>query len=88
MKRALILGAAGWFWLAACNSSPREKAADNIEANAENVADNLEDAADNAGSSADEATLRNRADAIRAADDNRAADMRTHDPDTNLANGI
>ena len=34
--------------LAACNQSPKEQAADNIEANAEMTADNLEEAADNA----------------------------------------
>ena len=40
---AVAFGAAA---LAACNQSPQEQAADNIEANAEIVADNLEDAAD------------------------------------------
>ena len=40
--------AVGLASLAACNQSPKEEAADNIEANAEMTADNLEEAADNA----------------------------------------
>jgi hypothetical protein len=89
MKKLFVLGvAAGLISLAACNSTPREQAADNIEANAEGVADNLEDAADNAGTDAAEGNLENAADAVRATGQNQAEDMRTHDPDTNLKNGI
>ena len=89
MKKILILGmAAGLASLSACNSSPREQAADNIEANAESVADNLEEAADNATTSAGEDSLENQADAVRATGDNQAEDMRTHDADTNLSNGM
>jgi hypothetical protein len=89
MKKTQVLGiAVGLFALSACNNTPREQAADNIEANAEAVADNLEDAADNAGTSAGEASLENQADAVRAAGDNKADDMRTHDADTNLSNGL
>ena len=80
--------AAGLVSLAACNSSPREQAADNIEANAEAIADNLEEAADNASSDATEANLENAADSVRAVGENQAEDMRTHDADTNLKNGI
>ena len=73
--------------LTACNSSPKEQAADNIEANAENVADNIEanaddvpgvtlnDAADNAADSA-RANGEAKADAVRNtadADGNSAA---------------
>ncbi|PZQ62828.1 MAG: hypothetical protein DI544_01120 [Sphingomonas taxi] len=82
---ALLAGVAS---LSACNSSPREQAADNIEANAEAVADNLEDVADNVGNDAVEDALENKAEAVRATGQNQADDMRTHDPDTNLGNGI
>ena len=41
---AVAVGLAG---LAACNQSPTENKADQIEANAENVADNMEAAGDN-----------------------------------------
>ena len=89
MKKVFAFGlAAGLMSLTACNSSPREQAADNIEANTEAVADNLEDAADNVSSDAAEANLENAADAVRAAGQNQAEDMRTHDADTNLKNGI
>lgn len=89
MRKLVILGvAAGLASLTACHTSPREQAADNIEANADAVADNLEDAADNATTSATQDSLENQADAVRATGDNQAEDMRTHDPDTNLANGM
>jgi len=89
MKKTIVLGClAGFAALSACNSSPREQAADNIEANAEAVADNLEDAADNAGTDAGEAALENQADAVRATGQNQAEDFRTNDADTNLANGM
>jgi hypothetical protein len=88
MKKILAIGAGiGLATLSACNSSPREQAADNIEANAESVADNLEDVADNVGGNAADA-LENQADATRAMGDNQAQDMRTNDPDTNLSNGM
>lgn len=74
--------------LTACNNTPREQAADNVEANAEAVADNLEDAADDVSNDAVEANLENAADAVRATGENQAEDLRTHDADTNLKNGI
>ena len=80
--------AAGLFSLAACNTSPREQAADTIESNTEAVADNLEDFADVTGNEAAEASLENKADAVRATGQNQADDMRTNDPDANLSNGI
>jgi len=80
--------AAGLAAVSACNSSPREQAADNIAANADNVADNLEDAADNASTDAQEQNLDNQADQVRAEGENKAKDVRTNDPDTNLANGM
>ena len=89
MKKTLVIAmAAGLASLTACNNTPREQAADNIEANSEAVADNLEDAADNAGTTAAENRLENKADAVRATGQNQAEDMRTNDPDTNLSNGM
>lgn len=89
MKKMLLLGmTAGLMSLAACNSSPREQAADNIEANAEAMADNLEAAADNMAAPAAEGALENQAEAVRETGQNQADDMRTHDADTNLSNGI
>jgi len=89
MKKIFALGAAiGLVALSACNSSPREQAADNIEANAEMKADNLEDMADNATTTAAENNLENKADVTRNVGDMQAKDMRTNDPDTNLSNGM
>ena len=89
MKKMFVLGmAAGLVSLSACNSTPREQAADNIESNTEAVADNLEEMADNATTEASEDRLENKADAVRATGQNQAEDMRTNDADTNLANGM
>lgn len=89
MKKIFVLGAvAGLAALSACNNSPREQAADNIEANAEATADNLEEAAGNATTPAVEQSLQNQADATRELGDKKADDMRTHDADTNLSNGM
>ena len=87
-KFNILVVAAGLAALAACNKSPQEQAADNVQANAENVADNLEAAADNASSGAAKDALQNQADATRAVGENQAKDLKTHDADTNLANGI
>ena len=87
-KTVMVALAAGLVSLSACNSSPREQAADNIESNSEAVADNLEDAADATGNAAAADQLENKADAVRATGQNQAEDMRTNDPDTNLSNGI
>ena len=49
MKTTTILAIAlGVGTLAACNKTPQEQTADNIEANAENTADTIEANADNA----------------------------------------
>lgn len=82
------LAAAGLVSLAACNTSPREQAADNVEAVAEATADNMEEMADNATTEAGEDALENQADAVRATGQNQAEDLRTNDADTNLANGM
>ncbi|MET3713437.1 hypothetical protein ABIC65_004169 [Sphingomonas trueperi] len=89
MKKMLVLGAAaGLIALSACNNTPREQAADNIEANAEARADNIEAMASNATTDAAQDNLENKADAVRAEGDAKAKDMRTHDADTNLHNGM
>jgi len=73
--------------LPACNQSPQEEAADDIEANAEMQADNLEEAADNAPTEAGEDALENQADATRAEGENAADANRTGaDADGNSAN--
>ena len=88
MKKLIVLGlAAGLASLTACNTSPREQAADNIEANSEAVADNMEDMTSNMSDNA-AAAVQNEADQVRATGQNQAEDMRTNDPDTNLANGM
>jgi hypothetical protein len=69
---AIALGAAS---LAACNKSPQEQTADNIEANAENVADNIEASADNASANI-QASADNSADAVRNAGDQKADAVR------------
>ena len=84
---SVIVAAASLTMLSGCNNTPREQAADNIEANAEAVADNLEEAADNSSGAASD-MLENQADAVRNEGDAKAKDMRTHDPDTNLSNGM
>ena len=89
MKKMIVLGlATGLMALSACNTSPREQAADNIEDNSAAMADNLEDAADNASTPAAENGLDNTADAVRQTGKDQAKDMRTNDPDTNLSNGM
>ena len=81
---AVALGAAA---LAACNQSPQEQAADNIEANAEIVADNLEEAADNATTEAAEDNLEGAADAVEANGEAAADAVRDGaDADGNSAN--
>jgi hypothetical protein len=89
MKKVLVLGlAAGMLTLSACNSTPTEQAAENIEANADAMADNLEDMADNATTEAGAEALENQADNVEAMGANMAQDVRTNDPDTNLSNGM
>lgn len=88
MKKLIVMGlAAGLVSLAACNTSPREEAADNVEANTEAVADNMEDMADDMNG-AGAATMENQADMVRDTGQNQAEDLRTNDADTNLANGM
>ena len=63
--------AAGLAALAACNSSPQENAADNIEANAENTADMIEANGANVAENV-EANAQNTADQVRAEGENAA----------------
>ena len=80
---AVALGAAA---LAACNQSPQEQAADNIEANAENVADVIEENTENAADAV-EANGENAAEAVRAEGENTADAVREGtDADGNSAN--
>jgi hypothetical protein len=80
---AVAFGAAA---LAACNQSPQEQAADNIEANAENVADVIEENTENAADIV-EANGQNAADAVRAEGENTADAVREGtDADGNSAN--
>ncbi|MFL6752800.1 MAG: hypothetical protein ACJ8FL_06225 [Sphingomicrobium sp.] len=70
--RTVLAIAVGLGSLAACNKSPQEQAADNIEANADNTADMIEDNTSNAADMV-EANGQNAADEVRAAGDNQAA---------------
>ncbi|RYY26612.1 MAG: hypothetical protein EOP62_09190 [Sphingomonadales bacterium] len=89
MKKMFVLSAAiGLVSLSACNNTPREQAAENIEATSEMKADNIDDMAANATTPAAEDALRNQAAATREMGDKKAEDMRTHNADTNLANGM
>lgn len=73
--------------LTACNQSPQEQAADNIEENAEATADNLEDAADATSNAVVEENLEDQANATREAGEEAADATRTGaDADGNSAN--
>ncbi|GAA3998342.1 hypothetical protein [Sphingomonas humi] len=76
-KLKLTMVAAGIAALAACNNTPQEQKADNIEANAEATADNLEEAADNATTEAREDSLENQADMVREKGEEKADATRT-----------
>ena len=79
---AVALGVAA---LAACNQSPQEQAADNIEANAENVADNIEANAENSTDMM-QANAENTADAVRNEGETKADEVRNGaDADGNSA---
>lgn len=81
---AVALGVAA---LAACNQSPREQAADNIEQNAEDVADNIEANADSVPGVTLNDTADNAADAVRAEGEKKADEVRNGaDADGNSAN--
>jgi hypothetical protein len=82
MKTTTVLAIAlGLGSLAACNKSPKEQTADNIEANAENVADNIEATADNTAENV-QANADNAADAVRNAGDNTADAVRNSGTNT------
>ncbi len=61
----IVVLAAGLAVLSACNQSPREETAENVEANAEAMAENIEEAADTAPNEVVEANLENQADVVR-----------------------
>ena len=80
---AIAAGVAG---LAACNNTPQEQKADNIEQAAENTADNMEDAADNMSGNAADA-MENKADVVREKGEEKADATRGKaDLDGNSAN--
>ena len=87
MKTTTVLAIAlGVGALAACNNTPAEQAADNIEANAEATADMIEENAD-AGTDAMEANADATADAVRAEGEATADTVREGaDADGNSAN--
>ena len=72
--RTVALGAvaAGLFALAACNNTPAENKAENIEEAAEANAEALEEAAENAPTDAAEDSLENQAEAVEEAGENAA----------------
>ena len=80
---AVALGAAA---LAACNQSPQEQAADNIEANAENTADTIEANSDSVPGVTLNDAADNAADQVRAEGENAADAVRNGaDADGNSA---
>ncbi len=87
MKTTTILAIAfGVGALSACNNTPAEQAADNIEQNAEDTADMIEENAD-AGTDAMEANADATADAVRTEGEVKADAVRTGaDADGNSAN--
>lgn len=66
------LAAASFLALAACGGGADDRAAENVEANAEAVADNFEAQADNATNEAVEDNLEDRADQTREAGEEKA----------------
>jgi hypothetical protein len=88
MKTLTVLTVAlGLGSLAACNQSPKEQAADNIEANAEATADNIEANADDVPGMTMNDTADNMADATRAEGEAKADAVRNGaDADGNSAN--
>ena len=88
MNKVFVLGlAAGLISLGACNSSPTEQAADNIEAQADAVADNMEAIAANESDPSSQ-NRQNQADAVRDVAENEAEDMRDNGSGTNISNGL
>ena len=73
--------------LTACNNTPKENVADNIEANAENTADMIEENADNVPGVTLNDAADNAADATRAEGEKKADEVRNGaDADGNSAN--
>ena len=88
MKTITVLAVAlGLGSLAACNQSPQEEAADNIEANAEATADAIEANADDVPGVTTDANADAAADAVREAGEENADAVREGaDADGNSAN--
>jgi hypothetical protein len=76
MKSMTLLAvSAGILALGACNKSPNEQAAENVESNYGNAAENLEANTSNAAS-AIEANGENAASDVKAAGENQAAEIK------------
>ena len=67
-----LLGAAALSMTAACNKSPSDNLAENVQDNYENAADNVGAMADNAAAPATADALENQADALRNEADRKA----------------
>ncbi len=77
MRIPHIIGvAASVVALSGCSESPREEAAENVEARADAMAENIEDAAETAPNESVEADLENEADLVRDLGDNNADAVR------------
>lgn len=72
----IALLAAGFVAMSACSQSPREEAAENVEANADAMAENIEDAAETAPNEAVAENLENEADLVRDLGENSADAVR------------
>ena len=70
--------AAGLLALAACNNTPAEQAADNIEENGEATAENITDTAENVAENITD-TAENKADAVEDAAENKADAVEAND---------
>ena len=79
--------AAGLLALAACNNTPAEQAADNIEENGEAAAENITDTAENVAENITDAA-ENKADAVEDAAENKADSARANDQLIHLSGHI
>ena len=81
--RIVALGAlaAGLFAIAACNNTPAENQAENIEEATENNVAALEEAADNATTEAAEQSLENQAEAVEQAGENQVQAVENNNVD-------
>ena len=67
-----VLGAAALSMTAACNKSPSDNLAENVQDNYDNAADNVDAMAANTSNDAESDALKNQADQLKKAGDNKA----------------